>query len=733
MTNKIPWYRTPLEKADLAMLTQRSDGKGLLQAGSFLLLYLLGIGSGIFLYTTNQWIPLIFVCYSHSILVNFMGWGAAVHELSHATVFRTKWLNEFFLYLFSLLSWNNPIYFRISHTNHHLYTLHDGLDREVLQVPVKKKLNMWNLLQWFTFDLFQFKHFLSRTILHALGKAEADYFTWNPLLDPSDPRRKSIVRWARFMLLFHIAIAIAAAITQLWILLYLVTFSFFFASFYTKFCGALQHTGLQANEPDWRLTTHTFEAGPLTSFLYWNINYHIEHHMYASIPFYNLPHLHKRIKPDLPVHPKSLFKGLLLLLKIRKAQKRNPSYSYIPEFPKTATPPQKQKTAHLDPLPIDTHGFLPDSRDFWKDFWQVNTVSLYGFMPDEAIDDLPIRPSFDRNKPRVPVLIELGEDWIIQKMGVSYRKYIQDGEYQQEVRSACAARLKQDLEFYLKPKVDTASLLHGSIYGNPIQYPEDSTPTLEPILHTVEDVKALMRRMEGIDLSQAGLVGEFVRRYQELGKPYRGRILHDPTSVHGPGTILGFLFGISEFIMFLYDEPDLSCALIDLVARITVRYSKLVRTLTQAPETGVGVFDDVAGLLSPELFERFLLPAYRTIYSELAPDPQDDRFLHNDAAVGHLLPYFRELGVNGINPDRETPPTLIRKELPQVILYGSIPPLLLRNGSPEEVFHAAKQCIEEVGMDGGLVLTTAGSINPGTPYENLLALCYASYKFGNFT
>jgi uroporphyrinogen decarboxylase len=188
------------------------------------------------------------------------------------------------------------------------------------------------------------------------------------------------------------------------------------------------------------------------------------------------------------------------------------------------------------------------------------------------------------------------------------------------------------------------------------------------------------------------------------------------------------LFGISEFLLFLYDEPDLSLQLIELVAWITVRYSKVVRTLTQAPPIGVGVFDDVAGLLSPDLFERFLLPAYRSIYSELAPNPGDDRFLHNDAAVGHLLPYFRELGVNGINPDPETPPLRIRKELPQAILYGSLPPLLLRNGSPEEVYRVAKQCIEEVGMDGGLVLTTAGSINMGTPYENLLALCYAAYK-----
>ena len=32
--------------------------------------------------------------------------GIAPHELGHGTVFRTKWLNKVFLYLFSLISYS---------------------------------------------------------------------------------------------------------------------------------------------------------------------------------------------------------------------------------------------------------------------------------------------------------------------------------------------------------------------------------------------------------------------------------------------------------------------------------------------------------------------------------------------------------------------------------------------------------------------------------------------------
>ncbi len=148
--------------------------------------------------------------------------------------------------------------------------------------------------------------------------------------------------------------------------------------------------------------------------------------------------------------------------------------------------------------------------------------------------------------------------------------------------------------------------------------------------------------------------------------------------------------------------------------------------------TGVGVFDDVGGLVSPAYFRRFFMPVYEKIYGELAPGPQDDRFLHNDARVAHLLDFFSDLGVNGINPDPETDPLLIRRKLPAAIIYGCVPPLLLKDGTPAQVLEAARRSIELVGEGGGLVLTTAGSINLGTPYANLRALGEAAERYGRY-
>lgn len=371
---------------------------------------------------------------------------------------------------------------------------------------------------------------------------------------------------------------------------------------------------------------------------------------------------------------------------------------------------------------------------WWQAFWTENDRCLHGEAASQAenLDNWPVFPRFTTDRPRVPVLVELGEDWIIDRMGVSYRRYIQDFDFQQQVRDACAERLLAEIGFRLKPKVDSSSLLHGSIYGNPIHYPENSTPWLGHIVHSLEDIPPLMARLERADLTQAGLTPWFVEGYRKLNRPYRWRILHDASAVHGPGTILGFLCGIDDFMLYLYDAPGLMQALLDLIGRLTVEYSRTVRRLTGAPASGVSLFDDIAGLVSPKHFQRFFLPVYERIYGELAPGPQDDRFYHNDARVDHLLAYLRGLGIDGINPDPETDPAQLRRELPDAILYGCVPPLLLKDGAPEQIKAAARRSIELAGEGGGLVLTTAGSINMGTPYVNLQALCQAAEEFGRY-
>ena len=48
--------------------------------------------------------------------------------------------------------------------------------------------------------------------------------------------------------------------------------------------GLLQHGGLADNVTDHRLNSRTVLMNPVSRFIYWNMNYHVEHHMFPMVP-----------------------------------------------------------------------------------------------------------------------------------------------------------------------------------------------------------------------------------------------------------------------------------------------------------------------------------------------------------------------------------------------------------------------------------------------------------------
>ncbi len=336
----IDWYRIPIEKEMLRKLTQRSDLRGWLRSGSFLLIYAALTALAVYFFLHRWWAAMVVACYFHALFVNMMSISAAVHELSHGTPFRTKPVNEFFLYLFSFLTWNNPVHFRASHIlNHHQFTLYRGRDKEVIQVPVKEKLNPAAIVSWLTFDWAWFANVMRANVLHALGNGDADFFNWDPLFPKDDPRRKAMCSWARIVVIGYVVLLALFIALHLWVAIFLV-FSYFFVRILANLTGAIQHTGLGSNVPDWRAICHTVKLSPVVRYLYWNMNYHTEHHMYAAVPFFNLPKLRAVLEKDMPPAHQSFAACLRKLSEIRREQEKDPAYTWLPEFPAGAVPPR---------------------------------------------------------------------------------------------------------------------------------------------------------------------------------------------------------------------------------------------------------------------------------------------------------------------------------------------------------------------------------------------------------
>ena len=354
-TLRVKWYRSPIDPGLLRQLMRRSDLQGWWQA-----LGVIGYLAGTALLTYHffaqrQWALFVVALFAYGTYSCFLG--AASHELDHGTVFRTKALNRFFLRLFSLITFFNPDDYALSHTYHHRYTLHPEGDREVV-LPQSAAVRVLFIVQLFCVNLTGgpgCDGLIPRvrdTVNTALGKPPAkdaagdteplapDAHEWMAALHEAHPEERiKSVRWARKILLFHAAVIAVAIVFQLWLLPVFITLSRFLMNWWRLFVFLPMHCGLRDNVADFRKCTRSIRLDPVSSFMYWRMNWHLEHHMYAGVPCYNLRKLRKAIEFDLPV-AKNAIAAFREMRATWKRQQTEPGYQYDTPLPPTANPGQ---------------------------------------------------------------------------------------------------------------------------------------------------------------------------------------------------------------------------------------------------------------------------------------------------------------------------------------------------------------------------------------------------------
>jgi fatty acid desaturase len=322
---------------ELKALMRRSDLKGALQTaahvgyffatGAIAYLIFLQIDAGSWYWSVPA---LALALFAHGTIGPFMGL-IAIHELQHRTVFRRRWLNELFEKVYAFISWSDYIWYQQSHAIHHRATCHADIDGEVvLPVRFSLKPRAWlRLLVWDPADTWQR---LTTTWRHARGEIRGDWY--HHVLPETDAvLRRRHRNWARFLLAGHGVLALVFVATGHWFLIVVFTLGTQYCAWLGFLCGATQHYGLNPNIPDFRYNTRTFTCSPVPAFFYWNMQYHLEHHMYPAVPFFNMPRLRSLIEHDLPPAPHGLLATWREMLAIRRRALADPDYRFIPAVP----------------------------------------------------------------------------------------------------------------------------------------------------------------------------------------------------------------------------------------------------------------------------------------------------------------------------------------------------------------------------------------------------------------
>ena len=348
---RIKWYRCPIDPTVLRELSKPSDLQGFKMALGHLGLWLL-TGLLSFYFAIEQlWLGFLLMIFLHGTVGTFFS--APHHELCHGTVFKTKRLNEIFLRIFSTLGLQNFHIYKMSHSYHHRFTLHRIADKEVV-LPKTPSLNFLYLLQLFTFNitggfesrgLFPTMRGLFRV---AADRMEQPYNEWGTELYAEFPEeRLKAVHWARYLIAVHLSFAVFAVLIGYPILILIVSLHPFIGNWLRYFVGAPMHCGLRSDVSDFRKCVRTITLDPISEFLYWHMNWHLEHHMFAAVPCYNLKKLYEAVAEDMP-KPRTLIGSWQEMLAVVKQQEADPAFEFDTPVPPQRTRKEKEQQLELE-------------------------------------------------------------------------------------------------------------------------------------------------------------------------------------------------------------------------------------------------------------------------------------------------------------------------------------------------------------------------------------------------
>ncbi len=317
------WYACPVPRKALKDLMRRKDGPAL--RDTFFWFGGLVVSGALGCCFWGSWAAVpFFVVYG-------VLYGSASdsrwHECGHGTAFKTRWLNDFVYNVACFMILREPTIWRWSHTRHHTDTIIVGRDPEIaaMRPPdvIALALNFLALKSGFK----AFTHLF----MHAVGRLSADEMAFVPEMERGKVYLVARLYLALFALVVGACFYAGSVLPAMF-----VGLPTFYGAWLSVYFGVTQHVGLAEDVLDHRLNSRTIYMNPIFRFVYWNMNYHVEHHMFPMVPYHALPKLHEAIKWDCPPAYPSTIAAYREIVPAIVRQLRDPTYFVKRALPASA-------------------------------------------------------------------------------------------------------------------------------------------------------------------------------------------------------------------------------------------------------------------------------------------------------------------------------------------------------------------------------------------------------------
>ena len=326
------WYKPNIDKKTLKELSKRSDIKGLTDVSIFIVALILS-GYLCIISWGTLWSIAAFLLYGNIFYCKII---SIQHETNHETYFKTRALNKFFYHITSLLGGFEAVRWKWSHFHHHTYTIftHEEVydyenNSPKPTEPIRFLLNFLPLGP--IINIQKIRHFTHFEIIkHSFGII-------TPVVNITVPEKeiKKIINSSRLYFGFWLIIILSSIFFKTWLPIIMLILPPFYGNTILMICGMTQHAGLADNVKDHRKSTRTVIMNPFFSFLYSNMEYHIEHHIFPKIPCHNLKAFHNVVKDQMPTPRKGIINAYKEIIPAIFKQAKDKNYYLNVDVPST--------------------------------------------------------------------------------------------------------------------------------------------------------------------------------------------------------------------------------------------------------------------------------------------------------------------------------------------------------------------------------------------------------------
>jgi MocE subfamily Rieske [2Fe-2S] domain protein len=189
-----------------------------------------------------------------------------------------------------------------------------------------------------------------RIIRHAFGQPNSDVRDFVPEYD-----LKRMYWSSRFYVAIIAGFAAWSVAINSFLPMMFVALPRFYGGWLHQLLGLTQHAGLGEDTLDHRENTRTVYINPVFSYLYMNMNYHIEHHSTPMVPYHALPQYHEAIKDQTPTPYSSLWQVYKEMVPaLIKQATEDPDYHIKRVMPSPTTAAVTKKTTDDEAMTAKT-------------------------------------------------------------------------------------------------------------------------------------------------------------------------------------------------------------------------------------------------------------------------------------------------------------------------------------------------------------------------------------------